>query len=59
MVPIMNIRPIDVLHMLDEEDLADMEHDDLNRLCTMITLDNQLQKESYGDEDSGNRRAMC
>jgi len=55
----MNIRPIDVLHMLDEEDLADMEHDDLNRLCTMITLDNQLQKESYGDEDSGNRRAMC
>lgn len=59
MVPIMNIRPIDVLHMLDEEDLADMEHDDLTRLCTMITLDNQLQKESYADEDSSNRRAMC
>jgi len=60
MVPIMNIRPIDVLHMLDEEDLADMEHTDLARLCTMITLDNQLNKESYGDEeDIGNRRAMC
>jgi len=56
----MNIRPIDVLHMLDEEDLADMEHTDLARLCTMITLDNQLDKESYGNEEnSGNRRAVC
>lgn len=56
----MNIRPIDILHMLDDEDLADMEHSDLGRLCTMITLDNQLQRESYGDEENpGNRRAMC
>ena len=56
----MNIRPIDVLRMLDDEDLAEMKHDDLNKLCTMITLDNQLDKESYGNEEnSGNRRAMC
>jgi len=55
----MNIRPIDVLNMLDEEDLAEMGHNNLTKLCTMITLDNQLHKESYGDEDSSNRRAMC
>jgi len=60
MVPMMNIRPIDVLRMLDDEDLAEMEYDDLNKLCTMITLDNQLDKESYGNEEnSGNRRAVC
>jgi len=55
----MNIRPVDVLLMLDDEDLVEMEYEDLDKLCVMITLDNQLQKESYGDEDSGNRRAMC
>ena len=56
----MNIRPIDILHMLDDKDLADMEHRDLVNLCTLITLDNQLDKESYGDEEnSSNRRAMC
>ena len=55
----MNIRPVDVLLMLDDEDLVEMEYEDLDKLCVMITLDNQLQKESYGDEDSSNRRAMC
>ena len=55
----MNIRPVDVLLMLDDEDLVGMEYEDLGKLCVMITLDNQLQKESYGDEDSSNRRAMC
>ena len=55
----MNIRPVDVLLMLDDEDLVGMEYEDLDKLCVMITLDNQLQKESYGDEDSSNRRAMC
>ena len=41
----MIIKPIDVLNMLDDEDLADMEYDDLNKLCTAITLDLQLDKE--------------
>ena len=60
MVQMMNIKPIDVLQMLDDEDLADMEYDDLNRLCIMISLDNQLSKESYGNEENpSHRRTMC
>ena len=59
MVQTMNIKPIDVLRMLDDEDLADMEPNDLNKLCIMITLDNQLDKESYESESSDYRRAMC
>ena len=49
MVQGMTIKPIDVLHMLDDEDLADMEYNDLNKLCIMITLDNQLEYEKIGD----------
>jgi len=41
----MTIKPIDILHMLDDEDLADMERADLNRLCIAITLDLQLERE--------------
>jgi len=41
----MIIKPIDILHMLDDEDLAGMELSDLNKLCTAITLDLQLERE--------------
>lgn len=41
----MNLRPIDILYMLDDEDLANMGRRDLNRLCIAITLDSQLERE--------------
>ena len=41
----MTIKPIDILQMLDDEDLAEMELNDLNRLCVAITLDLQLERE--------------
>ena len=41
----MTIKPIDILYMLDDEDLASMNLVDLNRLCTAITLDLQLERE--------------
>ena len=45
MVQGMTIKPIDILHMLDDEDLASMNLIDLHRLCTAITLDLQLEQE--------------
>jgi len=41
----MNIKPIDVLYMLDDEDLAEMDRIDLHKLCIAISLDHQLEKE--------------
>ena len=45
----MTIKPIDILHMLDDEDLAEMERGDLNRLCVAITLDLQLERENKNE----------
>jgi hypothetical protein len=41
----MTIKPIDILHMLDDEDISQMRQIDLHRLCTAITLDLQLERE--------------
>ena len=35
--------------MLDDEDLAEMELVDLNRLCIAITLDLQLEEENKNE----------
>ena len=40
-----NIRAIDILYLLEDDDLASMRQDDLRRLCTAITLDSQLTLE--------------
>ena len=45
----MTIKPIDILHMLDDEDLAGMERVDLNKLCVAITLDLQLERENKNE----------
>jgi hypothetical protein len=50
---------MDILHMLDDESILLMDYDDLNKLCTMITLDNQIELEENGREGSSNRRNMC
>jgi hypothetical protein len=56
----MIIKPLDILYMLDDGYLAGMDHEDILKLCNAISLDLQIEKESYGnDENSGNRRAMC
>ena len=55
----MTIKPIDILYMLDDKDLALMEPRDLKNLCTLISLDLQLNKEENERQDSGHRRAMC
>ena len=55
----MNIKPIDVLQMLDDEDLASMEYRDLRNLCLAISLDLQLSKEEDERQDISNRRGMC
>ena len=40
-----NIKAIDILYMLDDDDLAYMRQSDLQKLCTVITLDAQLERE--------------
>ena len=40
-----NIKAIDILYMLDDDDLAHMRQSDLQKLCTVITLDAQLERE--------------
>ena len=40
-----NIKAIDILYMLDDDDLAHMRQSDLQKLCTVITLDVQLERE--------------
>jgi hypothetical protein len=48
----MNIKPVDILYMLEDEDLASMEYSDLYRLCNVITLDIQLEKERYKEPET-------
>jgi hypothetical protein len=45
MVPIVTIKPLDIIYMLDDEDLASMRQSDLQKICTAITLDLQLERE--------------
>jgi hypothetical protein len=40
-----NIKAIDILYMLEDDDLAHMRQSDLQKLCTVITLDAQLERE--------------
>jgi hypothetical protein len=40
-----NIRAIDILDLLEDDDLALIKQDDLRRLCATITLDCQLTLE--------------
>jgi len=39
------IKAIDVLYMLEDDDLAYMRQSDLQKLCMVITLDAQLERE--------------
>jgi hypothetical protein len=42
---------MDILHLLEDEDLASMRYSDLHKLCVAITLDLQIEKErSKGPE---------
>jgi hypothetical protein len=54
----MIIKPIDVLYMLDDEDLATIESEDLNNLCVAISLDLQLKQEEDERESINNRRSL-
>ena len=54
----MTIKPIDVLHMLDDDDLATIESEDLNSLCVAISLDLQLRREENERESISNRRSL-
>jgi hypothetical protein len=45
MVPIVTIKPLDIIYMLDDEDLASMRQSDLQKICIAITLDLQLERE--------------
>ena len=40
-----SIKAIDILYMLEDEDLAYMRQNDLQKLCTVITIDAQLERE--------------
>ena len=40
-----SIKAIDILYMLEDEDLAYMRQSDLQKLCTVITIDAQLERE--------------
>ena len=54
----MTIKPIDVLYMLDDDDLATIESQDLNSLCVAISLDLQLRREENERESISNRRSL-
>jgi len=43
---------MDILHILDDEDLASMRYSDLYKLCVAITLDVQLDKERNRDPET-------
>ena len=51
MVPRMNIKPMDILYLLEDEDLASMRYSDLHKLCVAITLDLQMEKERSKDPE--------
>jgi len=56
----MTIKPLDILHLLEDEDIEMMEYIDLNKLCIMITLDEQLNKEEISNNESfSNRGNLC
>ena len=40
-----SIKAIDVLYMLEDDDLAYMRQSDLQKLCMVITIDAQLERE--------------
>jgi hypothetical protein len=40
-----SIKAIDILYMLEDEDLAYMRQSDLQKLCTIITINAQLERE--------------
>jgi hypothetical protein len=42
---VVSIKAIDILYMLEDDDLAHMRQSDLQKLCTVITLDTQLERE--------------
>ena len=53
---------IDFFTSIPDEVLAKIAFYDweaLERLCLALTLDIQLIKESFQDEDSSNRRELC
>ena len=54
----MIIKPMDVLYMLDDEDLATIESEDLTSLCVAISLDLQLRREENERESISNRRSL-
>lgn len=54
----MTIKPLDVLFMLDEEDIEMMGHTDLQRLCVLVSLDLQIERE-LNAKSPNNRRNMC
>ena len=47
----MNIRPMDIFNLLDDDDLASMRYSDLHRLCVALTLDLQIEKERSKDPE--------
>lgn len=54
----MTIKPMDVLYMLDDEDLATIEPQDLSNLCVAISLDLQLKQEEDERESTSYRRNL-
>jgi hypothetical protein len=40
-----SIKAIDILYMLEDEDLAYMRQSDLQKLCKIITINAQLERE--------------
>lgn len=54
----MIIKPLDILIMLDDEDVILLPHQDLQNLCILVSLDLQIEKETYANSTS-NRRNLC
>lgn len=46
----MVIRPLDIIYMLEDEDLADIHPIELSILCNMASIDQQLHDEKYGKD---------
>jgi len=55
----MTIKPIDILYMLDNDMVLMMDYNDLAKLCNMITLDYQLEKEENARKSFSDRRNLC
>lgn len=55
----MTIKPVDIFYILDDEDLAMIEYQELHNICVALSIDFQIQKEENERQGISSRGSMC